>query len=142
MMMKNAVHGSTCVYCLTFHVVFCTKYRYEVFTTDELQNEMKQIFLDIATESNIIIKTQEVMSDHVHMLISFHPKFAISDVVKKLKGSSSKIFNNRHRDINRRIYQNAGVLWSPGYYVGSLGDMSKATVENYIANQYKKTPSI
>ena len=142
MMMTNATHASTCVYCLNFHVVFCTKYRYEVFTTDALRAEMKQIISEICAEIGVTIKTFEVMSDHVHMLISFHPKFAISDVVKKLKGSSSKIFNNRHRDINRRIYQSAGVLWSPGYYVGSLGDMSKATVENYIANQYKKNPSI
>ena len=138
MMMTNATRGTTCVYCLNFHVVFCTKYRYKVFETDALRAEMKQIFLNIAKETEVKIKTQEVMSDHVHMIISFHPKHSISDIVKKIKGSSAKIFNNRHRDLNRRIYRGEGVLWSPGYYVGSLGDMSKATVEKYIANQYKE----
>lgn len=138
MMMNDATHGSTCVYCLTFHLVFCTKYRKQIFTTDELSGEMEQIFSDIAKDIKVTIKKQKVMSDHVHMLISFHPKFAISDIVKKLKGSSSKIFNNRHRDLNRKIFRGEGVLWSPGYYVGSLGNMSQKVVDDYIENQYKE----
>ena len=77
----------------------------------------------------------EVMPEHVHLLISFKPKFSITDVIKYLKGHSARIFFLNHPEIKKNAFW-GGKLWSPSYYVGSVGNMSKETVRQYILNQY------
>lgn len=53
--------------------------------TPELIQEMKDILVSIARVGDITIEEMEVMPDHVHLLISFKPKYAPTDVVKSLK---------------------------------------------------------
>ena len=80
------------VYNLHFHIIWVTKYRNPCFITDELVQEMKQILLTIAEQAEFEIEEIEVMPEHVHLLISFKPKFSITDVIKFLKGHSARIF--------------------------------------------------
>ena len=71
------------------------------------------------------------------MLISFKPKYAAADVVKALKGHSAKRFFANHPDIrNRKLW--GGHLWTHSYYMSTLGNMSRDTVEKYIQSQYRK----
>ena len=79
----------------------------------------------------------EVMPDHVHLLISFKPKYAPSSIVKSFKGHSAKQFFKNHPDIKNDKFW-GGHLWSHSYYMSTLGNMSKETVEHYIQNQYSK----
>ena len=96
---------------------------------------MKNILLDIAVQADIIIQEIEIMPEHVHILCSFKPKYSITDIVKNLKGSSARIFLSKHPEIkNSKFWGNK--LWSPSYYVGTVGNMSKETVRQYILNQY------
>ena len=92
----GAVYERNYVYNFHYHLIWVTKYRQKIFTTPELVNEMKEILLTQASLSEITVETMEVMPDHVHMLISFKPKYAASNVVKALKGHSSKIFLKHH----------------------------------------------
>ena len=123
------------VYNLHFHIIWVTKYRNPCFITDELVQEMKQILLTIAEQAEFEIEEIEVMPEHVHLLISFKPKFSITDVIKFLKGHSARIFFLNHPEIKKNSFW-GGKLWSPSYYVGSVGNMSKETVRQYILNQY------
>ena len=78
------------------------------------------------------------MPDHVHLLISFKPKYSPSNVVKALKGASARLFFQNHPEIkNNKLW--GGHLWSHTYYMGTLGNMSKETVEKYIKNQYRNS---
>ena len=79
----------TAVYDLNFHLVFVTKYRKQIFTTDQLKDDIKLILLNIAKNKEVEVPSSEVMPDHIHMLISFKPKLAPSSVVKSLKGTSA-----------------------------------------------------
>lgn len=97
---------------------------------------MKEILTTIAKEHNIIIQEMEVMSDHVHMLISFNPKHAPSSIVKTLKGKSARLWFKQYPETKAMLWR--GHLWSPSYFMSTLGDMSKHTVENYIQNQIKE----
>ena len=81
----GAVYERNYVYNFHYHLIWVTKYRQKIFTTPELVNEMKEILLTQASLSEITVETMEVMPDHVHMLISFKPKYAASNVVKALK---------------------------------------------------------
>ena len=123
------------VYNTNYHIIWVTKYRSACFTTPELVLDMKNILLDIAVQADIIIQEIEMMPEHVHILCSFKPKYSITDIVKNLKGSSARIFLSKHPEIkNSKFWGNK--LWSPSYYVGTVGNMSKETVRQYILNQY------
>ena len=76
----------TSVTDLNYHLVFVTKYRKQVFTTDQLREEMLQILGKIASGKGVEVQRMEVMPDHVHMLISFHPKEGPSSVVSFSQG--------------------------------------------------------
>jgi hypothetical protein len=53
--------------------------------------------------------------------------------------TSAFIFLERHPEIRQSHYW-GGHLWSPGYYMSTLGNMSKDVVEKYISNQkYNET---
>lgn len=131
---KDAVYTRRYVYNFHFHLIWCTKYRNKTFTTDELSNEMKQILQEVADNNDIVIEKIEVMPDHVHLLISFPPRKSAVQVIQALKGRSAFIFLQRHPEIRKSQYWD-GHLWSPSYYMSTLGDMSKDVVERYIDNQ-------
>ena len=125
------------VYNTNYHLIWCTKYRRECFVNQDLVDEMKTILLDIAKSADINIKEMEVMPDHIHLLISFKPKYSITDIVKNLKGYTARMFLKQHPEIKKDKFW-GNKLWSSSYYVGTVGNMSKDTVIKYIQNQYKK----
>ena len=98
---------------------------------------MKTLLQSLALEKEITIETMEVMPEHVHLLISFKPKYAPTDIVKYLKGHSAKQFFMVHPEIREHDFW-GGHLWSHSYYMSTLGDMSREVVEKYIQNQYNK----
>ena len=138
---KERIHGANYernyIYNFHFHLIWVTKYRNQVFTTPELTEEMKQILYVLAEEKDILIEEMEVMPEHIHMLISFKPKHAPSDIVKYLKGHSARQFFSRHPEIRNQKFW-GGHLWSHSYYMSTLGSMSKDIVERYIRNQCTK----
>ncbi len=71
---NDAVYAKRCVYNLHYHLIWCTKYRNEIFTTLGLINDMKETLQKVADDNDIIIEKLEVMPDHVHTMVSFPPK--------------------------------------------------------------------
>ena len=114
-----------------------TKYRNPAFTTPELVQEMKDILLRIAQLNDVTVEELEVMPEHVHMLISFKPKYTPTNIVKALKGGSARLFLKKHPEIKHdKLW--GGHIWSRSYYMSTLGNMSKEVVAKYIQNQYSK----
>lgn len=129
------------VYIFHYHLIFVTKYRRKVFTTPQLVNEMKSLITECAKSGDFEIETMEVMPDHVHLLLSFKPKYAPTDIVKYLKGYTAREFFKVHPDIKSQPFW-GGHLWSNSYFMSTLGNMSKDVVERYIKNQYTKEENI
>ena len=90
--LPGAVYERNYVYNFHYHLVWATKYRKALFTTEALVNEMKGILNELADFKEIRIESMEVMPDHIHLLLSFKPKHAPSSIVKYLKGHSAKLF--------------------------------------------------
>lgn len=134
---EGACYERNYVYNFHFHLIWVTKYRQGIFTTPELADEMKGILKDLGVKADVKIEEMEVMPDHVHLLLSFKPKYAPTDIVKTLKGQSAKQFFLRHPEIrDSKLW--GGHLWSHSYYMSTLGDMSRDVVEKYIRNQCSK----
>ena len=133
----DAIYERGYVYNFHFHLIWVTKYRNPAFTTPELVQEMKDILLRIAQLNDVTVEELEVMPEHVHMLISFKPKYTPTNIVKALKGGSARLFLKNHPEIKHDKFW-GGHIWSRSYYMSTLGNMSKEVVAKYIQNQYSK----
>lgn len=125
--------GRNCVFLLHVHLVFVTKYRRKVFTK-EIFRDLKEIFACVCSdfEANLIEIDGE--KDHVHLLITYPPKVAISRLVNSLKGVSSRLIRKKqYPSISKALWGDA--LWSPSYFAGSCGGAPLETIRTYIEQQ-------
>lgn len=127
---KNYYHGNKIVYSCQYHIIFVVKYRKPILN-EIISNRAKEIFNQISKDYNFNIIANEVMPDHVHLLIECNPRFGINKVVKLLKGISSKILREEFRDTKSKV----PCLWTGGYFVSTVGTVSLDTVKKYIDNQ-------
>jgi putative transposase len=74
------------------------------------------------------------MSDHIHLLVSIPPKYAVSSFMGYLKGKSSMMIFERHANLKYKFGNKH--FWATGYYVSTVG-LNSATVEKYIREQEK-----
>ena len=133
------IETRTCIYDFHFHLVFVTKYRKSVFDTREKQEELKGLFETFAEKNGSEIEAIEIMPDHVHMLLSFPPKLAPSSIVKSFKGASAREWFKLHPEDKVKLYK--GHLWSPSFFMSTVGNVSKETVLEYVQNQHTKEPT-
>ena len=129
---KNWVAARTCVYNIGYHIVWSTKYRRKALI-GAVADRCKALFAQIATEHDFEVRIMEVMPDHVHLFISAHPKYAPGELVKKLKGQSGRWLFMEFPELSKKFRH--GHIWNSSTYYGTVGDMSRATVEKYIAMQ-------
>ena len=106
----DAIYERGYVYNFHFHLIWVTKYRNPAFTTPELVQEMKDILLRIAQLNDVTVEELEVMPEHVHMLISFKPKYTPTNIVKALKGGSARLFLKKHPEIKHDKFW-GGHIW-------------------------------
>jgi putative transposase len=127
--------GRHCVFALHVHLVFVTKYRRRVFTKAILDT-MRPIFENICADFEAILVEFDGEDDHVHLLVNYPPKVAVSSLVNSLKGVSSRLLRKQFPSLVRRYWK--GVLWSPSYFAASCGGAPLAIIKQYIENQ--RTP--
>ena len=100
------------------------------------QQGIRTILQSIADKNDIIIQTMEVMTDHVHLLISFPPKMAPSSAVKSLKGSSGREWFKQFPETEAVLWKKH--LWTGSFFMSTVGNVSKNIVEAYIKNQKQR----
>ena len=130
-------YGKHCVFVLYVHLVFVTKYRRGVFTKEILE-DLKQVFGRVCNSVEAELMEFDGEKDHVHLLVNYPPKLAISSLVNRLKGVSSRLIKKRrYPSMRRKLWGES--LWSPSYFAGSCGGAPIAVLRQYIENQ--RTPS-
>ena len=117
-----------------YHVVFIPKYRKKSLYK-ELRPKIGAVFRELARRKGCEIEEGHVMVDHVHMMISIPPKYAVSQVVAYIKGKSAihiaRTYQNRKRNFVGAHF------WARGYFVSTVG-RDEAVVREYIRNQEKE----
>ena len=114
-----------------YHIVFIPKYRRKALF-GELRRHLGEVFKRLAEHKECRIEEGHTQPDHVHMLISIPPKYAVSQVVGYIKGKSAihiaRVFMGKR---NNFVGQN---FWARGYYVSTVG-RDEAVVREYIRTQ-------
>ena len=117
-----------------YHVVFAPKYRRMVIY-GQIKKDIGQILRKLCEQKDIEIIEAEACPDHIHMLISFSPKYSISYVMGYLKGKSSLMIFDRHANLKYK-YGNRH-FWARGYFVDTVGK-NKKKIQEYIKNQLQQ----
>ena len=127
--MIDIIYKRNCVYQVAYHVVFCTKYRCEVFT-GEVAKRLAVLASLVCTSNNWKIIAREIQPDYIHLFVSIPPVVSISTAVKKLKGITARKLFLEFPDLKKKLWN--GPLWSPSYYVGTAGNVSAEIIRKYI----------
>ena len=100
---------------LTVHIVWVTKYRYHVLKGD-VQRRCRELIIQICDTEGIEILKGAISKDHVHMHIEYAPKKNISDIVKKLKGKTSRVLQMEYPRLKDRYWATLerGVIFGLG----------------------------
>ncbi len=124
--------GRHCVFAMHVHLVFVAKYRRKVFDGEAIAS-LRAIFAKVCTNFEAVLVEMDGEDDHVHLLVEYPPKVAVSALVNSLKGVSSRLLRQERPDIQRRYWK--GVLWSPSYFAASCGGAPISIVRQYIEQQ-------
>lgn len=121
------------VYSCQYHVIFCPKYRRKVLT-GEIEKRLSEIFAEVAQTYQFEIIEQEIMPDHVHLIVDVNPRFGIMEAVTKLKGISSRTLRKEFSSLRTRLPS----LWTRSAFISSVGAVTLEVVKRYIEEQKGK----
>ena len=121
---------------LVVHVVCVTKYRRNVFD-DAAIAWMQTHCANVCQRMGAQLFELDSGPDHIHLLVEYPHKLAVSALVKALKGTSRRALRRLRLDLARRYWK--GVLWSPSYFVASTGGEMREKVRQYVEGQRAST---
>ena len=133
MEIKRQAH---CVYRCMYHMVWIPRYRYKVLVkgVDEYlvkrMDEIRKIYPEIEYVQ------RNIQPDHVHLVLSFPPKYSIAKVVQIIKSNTGKAMWEKF-DFLRKRYYGRGGIWSAGYFVSTVG-LDEKLIEKYVQYQEKE----
>ena len=114
-----------------YHLIWILKCRKKVLY-GELRKYLGDVFRDLAMHKESKILEGHMLGDHVHMLISIPPKYAVSQVVGYVKGKSAihiaRNYGGRERNFTGQHF------WARGYYVSTSG-RDEEVIRQYIRQQ-------
>ena len=133
--------GFHCAYDTHYHIVFPVKYR-RALLSPEIASFVKATSLEIAQRYDLAVEQIGTDGDHIHLLLSFHPKYSIGQVVRLFKSITAQRLFKQFPELKRELW--GGEFWTDGYYAATVGTGGNwSVVEAYVKNQGRqtKTPS-
>lgn len=117
----------------TWHVEWCTKYRYKVFSKEYHKNICMIALDEAAKKSNVVLLEREVQPEHIHLVIELPLTVALTDAIGKLKSISARIIFGLIPKL--RLLYPKGHLWSPGKFAATVGYITLEKAKEYVKNQ-------
>ncbi len=99
MMSNEFRYGHHTVSCLSEHLVWATKYRYKVLT-GEIQHRCRDLLIQVCDSDDVKILRGVVSNDHIHL--AYSTSKSIGDMVKRLKGRSSRKLQQEFPELQRK----------------------------------------
>ena len=127
-------------YDTKYHLVWTPKRRRHV-RDENVRKVIEEAIKEIAANHNMEIDELEMSEDHVHVFLSFPPRYSISWVVGLLKSVSSSIAQKQFPELLEQLRLYRTNLWERGFFVRTVGDKVTAEIiKNYI--KYHRTDEV
>ena len=135
--MRSYRKSSHTVHDLRVHLVWSTKYRYNVLTRRVVERT-REIIRQVCDSNDIEILRGVVSKDHLHVYISYPPKLSVSDMVKWMKGRSSRKLQQEFPQLKKTYWGKH--FWATGYAAFSSGDVTDEMIREYL-DHHKNHPN-
>ena len=132
-MENNYKHTKTTVSLINYHFVFYPRYRRKIFLISNVEERFKELIKIKCKELNINIIAIECDKDHEHIFLNCLPTMSPSDIMKSLKGYTSKILRNEFNELSKMPS-----LWTRSFFVSTAGNVYSETIKQYVENQKKR----
>ncbi len=127
---SRSSHG---IYHLQYHIVWVCKYRRKLLNLGMQAYIRKLLPALLRSLPGVRLETIGFDQDHLHMVMTIPPKYAIADVMGQLKSQSSSRLRRKFSWLEK-VYWKENIVWSPGYFVSSVG-LDEQTIKNYVEHQ-------
>jgi putative transposase len=128
-MAQEYQHKRTSVSLVNDHLVWSPKRRRKILV-DKLKVRLEQIIREVCTENSCQILALEVMPDHLHLFVNCPPDLAPNQIVRRIKGRSSRILRQEFPFLLRMPS-----LWTRSYLASTAGKVSSQTIQRYLTEQ-------
>ena len=129
--MKELRKSSHTVFSMKVHIVWITKYRYGVLG-GEVGLRIRDLIRQDCDALDVRIISGVVSKDHIHLFLSYPPKISISELVRQLKGRSSRKIQEDFPELRKKYWGRH--FWAIGYGAFSSGNVTDEMIEEYIAH--------
>jgi len=127
MAIRRTAHA---VYDTKYHLVWAPKYRRWI-KREDIREKVKEIFREVAERHEYEIEEVNVAPDHVHIFLSFPPRYSIAHVVGVLKSISAAEVFEEFPEVKKELW--GGEFWEDGYFARTVGDKVTADlIKRYI----------
>ena len=115
--MRLSGHGA---YRTEYHIVWITKYRRRILNPG-VQQYLSRLFPKVMRAMpGCEILEKNIQAEHIHMLMVIPPKYAVSEVIGKIKQQTASKLREKFAWLDK-VYWQERIVWSPGYYVSTVG---------------------
>ena len=121
--------SSKTVFSAKYHLIWCPKYRRGVLV-GKVEARLAAIIREVCAEHQVDVLGLEIMPDHVHLLADIPPGVVLSRFMQVLKGRSSRLLRQQFPHLQRMR-----VLWSPSWFVSTVGGAPLSVIKAYVENQ-------
>ena len=140
-MFTEYCHGKRVKYLLRYHLILVCKYRISCLADTKISECLKFLSANISEKHGVEILFMEVDNDHIHYMIKTSPNINLSNYVRVLKQYTTYHLWKKYCDYLRNYFWHEKTFWSDGYFIASIGEVSSATLQQYIENQGKNENS-
>jgi putative transposase len=117
------------VYDLKYHLVWVTKYRKPVLR-GTIAMRTRELIRQTCASMDVYIVSGHVSVDHIHLLVSVPPQIAVSQLVQRLKGGSSRRLQEEFGELCREYWGQH--IWARGYFAVTTGNVTDEIIQQYI----------
>ena len=135
--MENYRKSSHIVYDIKYHIVWITKYRKPILRADVAQR-MRELIREICRANDVEIIKGHISHDHVHIFVSVPPHISVSQLVKSIKGKTSRKMMMEYKSLSRAFWGRH--IWARGYFVASSDNVTDEAIIKYIEQQNLEPP--
>lgn len=125
-----------CVYRAMYHIVWIPRYRYSVLINGVDKYLLVKLDEVRKTHPEIEYIERNVQPDHIHIVVSFPPKYSIANVVQLMKSNTGRALREKFEFIRKRYYGRGG-MWSVGYFASTVG-LDEDMIKRYVRYQEKE----
>jgi putative transposase len=121
-----------------YHLIWATKRRRRALTGEEERRYCERLLRRVAEKYDMFVAALEVDEDHVHLYVEIPPQLSVGKAVRLFKSLSARHMLRRFPNLRRHFW--SGAMWSPSYFVRTVGEgVTAETVRRYITTHEERS---